>query len=72
MILTMSIDNFTILSTYFEGKEKNINLTLKLASVSYSLSQIDAKIVVELVTCTDRPGYAYDEESRVCICYHAC
>ena len=69
-VLTMSIDNFTILNTYFKGKDENINLTLVLTSVSYSLYKINTTLVVELVTCVDHPGYMYSEDSKTCVCYH--
>ena len=72
-ILTQSIDNFTILNVTFRGREidaTQINVTLSLTSLSYSLSKIAATLVIELVPCIDHPGYTYSEESQTCVCYH--
>ena len=72
-ILTRSIDNLTILDVSFKGKiidTLHINLTVTLTSLLYSLNDILTTLVVELVPCTDHPGYTYNEESQTCVCYH--
>ena len=72
-IMTQSIDNFTIFSVNIKGKEvdtKPMNLTVTLTSFSYLLKKITTKLVVELIPCTDRPGYTYSENSQMCVCYH--
>ena len=72
-ILTHTIDNFTMLSVNFIGKRidtSHINLTVTLTSVLYSYDTIRAAIVVELVPCIDHPGYAYSEDTKMCVCYH--
>ena len=72
IIVTNAINN-TILNVNFKGKRidnTHINLTLTLTSVLYSLNDIKATLVVELVPCVDHPGYTYNEESRTCDCYH--
>ena len=73
-ILTQSIDNFTVLNVKFKGSKINdehIERTLTLKSLSYSLSKINATLVVELMPCVEHPGYAYSEDSQICVCYHA-
>ena len=72
-ILTHTIDNFTILNVNFKGRRidtSHVNLNVTLTSLLYSLENINATIVVELVPCTDHPGYTYSEESQICVCYH--
>ena len=72
-ILTHTIDNFTMLSINFKGTRidtSHINLNVTLTSLLYSLNNINATIVVELVPCIDHPGYTYSEESQTCVCYH--
>ena len=73
-ILTQSIDNFTIPYVNFKGKsinvDKSINLTITLTSFSYSIDDINATVIVELVPCIDHPGYTYNEDLQVCVCYH--
>ena len=72
-ILTRSIDNLTILDVSFKGKRidnLHINLSVTLTSLLYSLNDILTTLVVELVPCTDHPGYTYNEESQTCVCYH--
>ena len=72
-ILTHTIDNFTILSVNFKGKRidtSHINLNVTLTSVLYSLNNIHATIVVELVPCIEHPGYTYSENAKMCVCYH--
>ena len=71
-VLTKSIDNTTDVSVSFKGKRIDttyINLTVTLASLSYSL-KIIATLVVELIPCVDHPGYTYSEDSQTCVCYH--
>ena len=70
-ILTQSIDNSTVLHVNFKGKEMIINLTLTLTSLSNLFKKIITKLVVEIVPCTDHPGYTYNEHSEICVCYHA-
>ena len=72
-ILTQSIDNFTILNVNFKGKRINtdrINLILTLKSLS-NLFKIITTLIVEIIPCTDYPGYTYNEDSLTCVCYHA-
>ena len=72
-ILTHSIDNLTILNINFKGNRidtAHINLTVTLISLLYSLNNINATLVVELVPCINHPGYTYSEESQTCVCYH--
>ena len=72
-ILTKSIDNNTILNVTFKGKKvdiAHINLSVILTPLANSLYKINATLVVELVPCTDHPGYTYSEESQTCVCYH--
>ena len=72
IIVNNAINN-TIHNVNFKGKRidnTHINLTLTLTSVLYSLNDIKATLVVELVPCIDHPGYTYSEESQTCICYH--
>ena len=72
-ILTRSIDNNTILNINFKGQRINatyFNLTLLITSLSSSFKKINATLFVELVPCTDHPGYTYSEESQTCVCYH--
>ena len=74
-ILTQSIDNFTIPYINFKGKrintvDKSVNLTITLTSFSYSIDNINATVIVELVPCIDYPGYTYNEDLQVCVCYH--
>ena len=72
-LLTESIDNFTILNVNFKGKRidvDHINLTLTLRSLSYLFELIIAKLIVEIIPCTDHPGYTYNENSKTCVCYH--
>ena len=71
--LTQSIDNFTILNVNFKGKRIDIdyiNLTLTLRSLSYLFKMITTTLVVEIIPCTDHPGYTYNEDSQICVCYH--
>ena len=73
-ILTQSIDNFTILNINFKGKRidvEHINLTVTLKSLSTLFKMIITTLLVEIIPCTDHPGYTYNEDSQVCICYHA-
>ena len=73
-ILTQSIDNFTILNVNFKGKRidaNNINLTLTLRSLSYLFEMITTTLIVEIIPCTDHPGFTYNEDSHTCVCYHA-
>ena len=72
-ILTQSIDNLSVLIINFRGKRiynSHINLNVTLTSLLYSLNDINATLVVELVPCIDHPGYTYSEESQTCVCYH--
>ena len=72
-ILTQSIDNLSVLTINFRGKRiynSHINLNVTLTSLLYSLNDITATLVVELVPCIDHPGYTYSEESQTCVCYH--
>ena len=72
-ILTQSIDNYTILNVNFKGQRIDgihLNLTLLLTSLTFSYNKISTTLVVELVPCTDHPGYTYSEESQTCVCYH--
>ena len=72
-IITQSIDNFTIFSVNFKGKEvdaKLMNLTVTLTSLSYLLKKITTKLIIELIPCIDRPGYTYSENSQTCVCYN--
>ena len=72
-ILTQSIDNLSVLNINFRGKRiynSHINLNVTLTPFLYSLNDINATLVVELVPCIDHPGYTYSEESQTCICYH--
>ena len=72
-ILTHSIDNITIPDISFQGKRINntyVNLTLILSSLTYLSDKIVATLVVELIPCTDHPGYMYSEDSQKCVCYH--
>ena len=72
-ILTQSIDNLSVLLINFRGKRiynLHINLNVTLTSLLYSLNDINATLVVELVPCIDHPGYTYSEESQTCVCYH--
>ena len=72
-ILTRTINNLTILDVSFKGKRidtLHINLTITLTSLLDSLNDIITTLVVELVPCTDLPGYTYNEESQTCVCYH--
>ena len=71
-ILTQSIDNFTILNVNFKGKrsDKDINLTLTLTSLSSLFKTIITKLVIEIIPCTDLPGYTYNGHSQTCVCYH--
>ena len=73
-ILTESIDNFTILNINFKGKRidvDNINLTLTLRSLSNLFEMITTTLIVEIIPCSDLPGYTYNEDSQICVCYHA-
>ena len=73
-LLTESIDNYTILNVNFKGKRidiDHINLTLTIRSLSHLFELISAKLIVEIIPCTDHPGYTYNENSKTCICYHA-
>ena len=72
-ILTHSIDNFTILNINFKGKRSNkhINLTLTLTSLSSLFKKITTKLIIEIIPCTDHPGYTYNGHSKTCVCYHA-
>ena len=72
-ILTHSIDNLTILNFNFKGKRidiTHINLTVTIMSLVYSLNNINATLIVELVPCIDHSGYTYSEQSQTCVCYH--
>ena len=72
-ILTHTIDNFTMLSVNFKGKRidtSHINLNVTLTSLLYSYGNIRATIVVELVPCVDHPGYTYNEDAEMCVCYY--
>ena len=74
-VLTQSINNFTIPYVNFKGKgintiDKSINLTITLTSFSYSIDNINATVIVEVVPCIDHPGYTYNEDLQVCVCYH--
>ena len=40
-------------------------------SLSYLFELIIAKLIVEIIPCTDHPGYTYNENSQICACYHA-
>ena len=73
-ILTQSIDNFTILNINLKGKRidvEHINLTVTLKSLSTLFKMIITTLLVEIIPCTDHPGYTYNGDSQVCICYHA-
>ena len=73
-ILTHSLDNLTILSVNFKGKRienSHVILNVTLIPLLYSLiNNTLATLVVELVPCSDHPGYTYSEESQMCVCYH--
>ena len=72
-ILTHSIDNITIPDISFQGKRidnVHVNLTVILSSLTYLSDKIVATLIVELIPCTDHPGYMYSEDLRKCICYH--
>ena len=72
-ILAKSIDNSTILNIKFKGKKvdiAHINLSVILTPLANSLNKINTTLVIELVPCTDHPGYTYDEELQKCVCYH--
>ena len=73
-IIIQSIDNFTVLNVKLKGNKINsehLNLTLSLTSLINSLNKIRVTLNVELVPCIEHPGYVYDVDSEMCICYHA-
>ena len=73
-IMTQSIDNFTILNINFKGKRidvQHINLTVTLKSLSTLFKMIITTLIIEIIPCTDHPGYTYNEDSQACVCYHA-
>ena len=69
------VDNTSPLSLKFSGNNRNfaINVTITFTSfldgVAY-IQPIEVKVIVELVPCFKRVGYAYSKESNGCTCYH--
>ena len=66
------IDNVTSLSVTFSGEnvEKRINVTVKLISALRSIKEISTTLIIELLPCSDHPGYTYSAARSACVCYH--
>ena len=70
--ITFFVNNVTSLSISFSGAniQNRLNVTVMLTSALWSISEISAIFVVELLPCIDHPGYTYSTASKGCICYH--
>ena len=64
------VDNITSLGVNFAGLniENKLNITVMLISALQSIKKINAILVVELLPCTDHPGYTYNAEMKICTC----
>ena len=67
------VNNTSPLNVILVGKEvtSSINVTLHLLShIYYYYHQMEVTLVIELVPCSDHPGYTYSTTSKGCACYH--
>ena len=66
------IDNINFLGVTFSGEniELKLNVTVKLISALRSIKEVSATVIIELLPCSDHPGYTYSAASKACVCYH--
>ncbi|XP_065917124.1 uncharacterized protein [Dysidea avara] len=66
------VDNVTPVIITFVGLNLKyaINVTVQLTSALISQQQFSTSLVVELVPCSNHPGYVYSDGESSCTCYH--